>query len=191
MQLVPVASLGLLELCVFRFGGEQNRDVRVGVFPEREEILVGLASFIRFAGQSVGPCKAQLRKRMYWLAHEKSWTIHDAFEFSYSIFSVAEAQISLSSEMGCLNCGYAVRDRAPLIGASGFQQLDGARTVAHTDLYSGMDGRQIQSMQYSVIRRPDIEVTNKSLGCFRVIAPCDGKGRERYYARTLAYGNGG
>ena len=32
---------GLFQLCVFRLGLLQDRDVGVGVFPEREEILVG------------------------------------------------------------------------------------------------------------------------------------------------------
>jgi len=40
-----VGGQGLLQLCVFRFGFLQDRDVRVGVFPEREEILIGGAGF--------------------------------------------------------------------------------------------------------------------------------------------------
>jgi len=31
----------LLQLRVFRLGGDEDGDVRVGVFPEREEIFVG------------------------------------------------------------------------------------------------------------------------------------------------------
>ena len=36
---------GLFQLCVFRLGLLQDGNIRVGVFPEREEILVGGAGF--------------------------------------------------------------------------------------------------------------------------------------------------
>jgi hypothetical protein len=32
---------GLLKFRVFRLGSDENRNVRVGVFPKREEILIG------------------------------------------------------------------------------------------------------------------------------------------------------
>jgi hypothetical protein len=38
-------ALELLYLCVFRLGLLQDGDVGVGVFPEREEILIGGAGF--------------------------------------------------------------------------------------------------------------------------------------------------
>jgi hypothetical protein len=37
----------LFQLCVFRLGILQDGDVGVGVFPEREEILIGGAGFGR------------------------------------------------------------------------------------------------------------------------------------------------
>ena len=43
-----------LQLCVFCLGLLEDRDVGVGVFPEREEILVGSAGFGRVALQGVG-----------------------------------------------------------------------------------------------------------------------------------------
>jgi hypothetical protein len=36
---------GLFQLCVFRLGFLQEGDVRVGVFPERKEILIGGTGF--------------------------------------------------------------------------------------------------------------------------------------------------
>ena len=36
---------GLFQLCVFRLGFLQDGDIGVGVFPEREEILIGGAGF--------------------------------------------------------------------------------------------------------------------------------------------------
>ena len=36
-----VGAQGLFQLCVFRLGFPQDGDVRVGVFPEGKEVLVG------------------------------------------------------------------------------------------------------------------------------------------------------
>ena len=36
-----VGARGLFQLCVFRLGFLQHGNIRVGVFPEREEILIG------------------------------------------------------------------------------------------------------------------------------------------------------
>ena len=36
---------GLSQLCVFRLGFLQDRNIRVGVFPERKEVLIGGAGF--------------------------------------------------------------------------------------------------------------------------------------------------
>jgi len=49
-----------LQLRVFRFGSEEDRNVRVGVFPEREEILIGDAGFGGVALQGVGAGDAQM-----------------------------------------------------------------------------------------------------------------------------------
>ena len=48
-----VSSLWLLQLREFSFCSDENGDVRVGVFPEGEEILVRSASFCRIARESL------------------------------------------------------------------------------------------------------------------------------------------
>src|SRR5271170_5372690 len=50
----------LFQLRVFRLGSNQNGDVRVGVFPHREEVLIGSAGFGAVALESVGVSKAKL-----------------------------------------------------------------------------------------------------------------------------------
>src|ERR1035441_8738867 len=48
-----------LQLRVLRFGFFQDGDIGIGVFPEREKILIGGPGFCRVAGERVGA--AQLR----------------------------------------------------------------------------------------------------------------------------------
>ena len=53
----------LLQSCVFRFGGNEDGDVRVCFFPEREKILIGDLGFGRIAIESVGAAKAEVGER--------------------------------------------------------------------------------------------------------------------------------
>jgi len=55
------ARLKLLQLGVFGFGGCEDGDPGVGVFPEREEILIRYACLGWVALEGVGARQAQLR----------------------------------------------------------------------------------------------------------------------------------
>ena len=52
------ARVALLQLSVLRLGFLQDGDVGVGVFPEREEILISAASFGGVAGLGIRPRQA-------------------------------------------------------------------------------------------------------------------------------------
>jgi hypothetical protein len=49
----------LAHLGVFHFGSDEDRNVRVGVFPEREEILIGRLAFGGVALQCAGSADLQ------------------------------------------------------------------------------------------------------------------------------------
>jgi hypothetical protein len=51
----------LLQLGVFGFCSDEDGDIGVGIFPEREEIVVGGASLRRVALQCIGAGKAEVR----------------------------------------------------------------------------------------------------------------------------------
>ena len=56
----------LFQLRVFRSGFAKRRDVRVGIFPQGEEILVGSASLGRVAGQRVGASRGRDAPGALW-----------------------------------------------------------------------------------------------------------------------------
>jgi hypothetical protein len=54
-------SVLLLQLRVLRLSGDEDRNVGVGVFPEREEILIGRLGFGVVALQHVGSADLEMR----------------------------------------------------------------------------------------------------------------------------------
>ena len=53
----------LLQLRVLRLGGDEDGNIRVGVSPEREEILIGRARLGRIALQHIGAGEAEMHER--------------------------------------------------------------------------------------------------------------------------------
>ena len=52
----------LLPLCVLGFGGDQDGDARVGIFPEREEIVIRGAGFGGVALHGMGSADLKVRQ---------------------------------------------------------------------------------------------------------------------------------
>ncbi len=52
----------LLKLRVLRLGSDENRNVRVGGFPQREEILIRRLGFGGVALHGVGPADLEMRE---------------------------------------------------------------------------------------------------------------------------------
>src|SRR4029077_831607 len=50
----------LLQLCVFGLGGDENGNVRVGVFPEGEKILIGGVGFYGVALDGIGSADLEM-----------------------------------------------------------------------------------------------------------------------------------
>src|SRR5207249_3566103 len=53
-----------VQLFVFFLGFYQNRIIRVGVFPEREKVLISLARFCSIASKDGSACEADVCKRI-------------------------------------------------------------------------------------------------------------------------------
>ena len=72
----------LLQFCVLGFSLLQDRDVRVGVFPESEEILVSSFRFRVIAGQGVGASQAEMRQRADGLVPHYAWMVENLLKFA-------------------------------------------------------------------------------------------------------------
>ncbi len=74
----------LLQLRVLRLGFPQDGDVGVGVFPEREEVLVLRASLDGVAGKGVGASEAQVRQCADYIISRYSRMVDNLLELGGS-----------------------------------------------------------------------------------------------------------
>src|ERR1700731_964275 len=82
----------LLQLGVFSFGGDEDRDVRVGTFPEREEVSVGserpdaggigIRALRGSRLQGIGTREAQMRQRSRSAVHDDPAVVENLLKLS-------------------------------------------------------------------------------------------------------------
>src|SRR5215472_12062020 len=83
----------LLQLRVLGFGLLQDGDVRVGVFPKREEVLVSHLSFDSIAGEGVGATKLEMGECAYGVAEHDPSVIENLLELDGSVLTLVCCKI--------------------------------------------------------------------------------------------------
>ena len=78
-------DLSSLELGVLRLCLPEHRNVRVGVLPQREELLVRSLRLGLFARQRVRPSQLQIRQRANRIVGNDSVMVDDFLKFGGSI----------------------------------------------------------------------------------------------------------
>src|SRR5215470_9680372 len=101
---------GLLQFRVLGLGLLQDGDVGVGVFPQRQEILIRGAGFRRIARQNEGAAKTKVRQRAYRRIHNNVRMIQNLLKLRNCFLSPVRRKIRLSVEVGR---GRRARWRAP------------------------------------------------------------------------------
>src|SRR5579862_6311021 len=83
----------LLEFCVLGFGLLQDGNVRVGVFPQREEILIRRARLGLIAGNCVGPPQLQMRQRSNNGIEHNTGMIQNLLKLGSSFIALVQKQV--------------------------------------------------------------------------------------------------
>src|SRR5580704_17370470 len=112
------------QLCVLRFGLLQKRNVRIGIFPESEEILVGNFRFRRVAGQSIGTTETKMCQRADRLISHNAGMIETPLELACGAAAVFRRQISLAPEIDGIE-----REREIIVGVSHFIGRSGGQSI--------------------------------------------------------------
>src|SRR5215831_5657338 len=122
-----VLGLGLL----------QDGDVGVGVFPEREEILV---SRLRFGGvtlQGVGAAEFEVSKRAFGIVQHFTAMIEKLLEFRSRFHWLTQRQIGFASKVGGIK---SIR-KPKLVRFRWNQQINGLSRATTLQLHRSLDTR--------------------------------------------------
>src|SRR5882724_313487 len=96
---VPSQLRKLREPSVLGFGLLQDGDVGVGVFPEREEVLVGGAGFGGVAGEGVGASEAQVGQRADDAVQDYAAMVEDFLEFGGGFTSLLGGAVGFGAHI--------------------------------------------------------------------------------------------
>src|SRR2546428_13950373 len=93
-----------LYLRVLRLGFFQDGDVRIGVFPDGEEVLVGALGFRVVSRQSVGPAQLQARQCPSGEVHNDATMIEKFLKLGCGGAAVVCKQVSLAAQLSWVKC---------------------------------------------------------------------------------------
>ena len=97
LTLTPARSV---QLCVFSLGLLQNGDVRVGVLPEGEEVLIRLAALGQIASERIGTGEPELCERVQYRPERSSApVIQNLLEIRCSLPSCPCAQVRFAANI--------------------------------------------------------------------------------------------
>jgi hypothetical protein len=113
----------LLQLGVFRPGLFQDGDGGIGVFPQREEILVGRLCLVLISRQDECSAQLQVRQSTCWITNNDAAMIGDFLEFRSGFGAPVRGQIGLATHIDGIKYAKETHKaagwRAQLIGRSG------------------------------------------------------------------------
>lgn len=88
-----------MQLCVFRLGFLQDRDIGVGVFSKFEKISVRNARLVLVSCACVGAAKLHSRQRSNGIAYDNARVIRDFLELDSGFSALMSRQISLATHI--------------------------------------------------------------------------------------------
>src|ERR1035437_7153000 len=155
----------LLQLCVLRFRLLQDGDVRGGVFPEGEEILIGFSGFRRVASEHGAARQPQVGKRVELspigvlpsTAPIGALVIQDLFELSRCLSAFMQTQVSQAPQVHRLGISTLVRRGGcqQFHGFGGLIALERDRSANRGELHRIPEGsvwKQLRSLPGQLLR---------------------------------------
>ena len=138
--------LPLLQLRKLGFGLFENGDAGVGIFPEREEILVCRFRFCGVAAEGVGAAQAKLCQRMLGRHGANASMIDDLLKFRSRFGTLPGLQVGQAAQV--------VRQRklvhAEFVGLSRPKRIDGLLGSFAIERNCGRNGGRVYAVQKRV-----------------------------------------
>src|SRR5262249_6360189 len=152
---------GSLQFGVFSFGLLQDGDVRVGVFPEGEEILISSARMGLVACQGVRARQSQMRQCRDWGIPNNLAMLKDLMKFYGRFFSLARIQVRLPSNV---HGNQTVSAEITQLIRNTLQRSQGARRVLSGEFNHASNRRQPIPLEHRVRWEPLVQLVGECLG---------------------------
>jgi hypothetical protein len=100
MALIAQITLpNLLQLLVFRFRSNEDGDIGVRIFPERQEILIRGAGFRGVSLHGIRSADLEMRQHTDGFVEHHAAMVEDFLEFGRGFAALMRAQVSLGADI--------------------------------------------------------------------------------------------
>ena len=121
-----------MQPCIFRLGSDEDGDVRVGIFPKRQEILIGRLGFGGVALYYISAAKSRMRKCADGLVHNDAAMGEDFLELGSGFLALMCGQLRFPAQIYRIQSETerTVSWLSQLVRSSRLKHLGGLREIA-------------------------------------------------------------
>ena len=144
-----------MQLRVLRFRSDENRNVRVGVFPKREEILIGRLGLGGVALHGIGSADLEMRECADGFVEHNSTMVEDFLELGCG-FAALDGRLDRLGRAHRLDTEDVNRHRgrlSQLVRSGGLKSLDSFAEVIAVERKLRSQCRQVIELDESVLRK--------------------------------------
>src|SRR5277367_5993611 len=98
-----------MQLLILRLGPFKDRNVRVSIFPEGEEILVGDPGFGGISLQNIGAAETKMRERTDWFVKHDAGMLEDSLELGCGFPTLMQRQIGFAAHKNRVHAVPAIK----------------------------------------------------------------------------------
>src|ERR1700680_3083153 len=157
----------LLQLGVFCLGLLKDRNIRIGVFPEGEEILIRGSGLCRIALQNVGAPELHMRQGSDGFVQHGSPMIEDLLKLCRSFPATVSRKKGFSAHINGIHVGpvvKATRRQTEFIRSSDLETINRLLRIGMDKRQLGAKGRKVIELYIRVFNEPFFETLHESLG---------------------------
>jgi hypothetical protein len=166
-----------LQSCVLGPGLLQDGDAGVGVFPQREKILVSSLRFRAVAGQGIRAAKAKMRECGQRLVSDHACMFEDFLEFVNRCGPLLRCQVRFAAQVNWIKGKGEGRIRfTQFIRGRLRQRVDGSLTVTTVKRGCSSDHRKIIELYDGVLAESFPQIGGQTLGLRGIASKSECKG---------------
>src|SRR5262249_18538161 len=169
------------QLSVLFLSFDQDRYLRVCIFPELEEILIGVTCLRRVTLEGGGACQSEVRQRIEHRSDSLAPVIQDVLKLICRFSALPFPQVSLPQEVAVMN----TRGVGAFIAANVVEYPDCLSGITTHDFDGRLNQRHERLINHPVFRILSDPLVNQGLGPFDLLTQGKGDTHVKKGDRTL------